>query len=79
MKKIFFFIFLFLLFSFSKNVYAANKYWVGPVDGNISDVNNWATSASACGAGTVADAIPGASDVAYFTASCTNAATINQT
>jgi len=70
-------VFLLFCFIFPRPVFAASKYWIGSAGGNISDATNWATSEGACGVGTTATA-PGASDIAYFTSSCINAATIDQ-
>lgn len=77
-KAFFLFIFLFILvFVVPSTAYAADRYWVGGSDGaNTNDTSNWATSAGACGVGGGAS-VPGSSDNAIFTSSCTNGATLN--
>lgn len=59
--------------------HAANKYWIGSAGGNISDDANWSTTlGSACGINNNTTT-PGPSDVAVFTSSCTNSASLNAT
>lgn len=55
---------------------AANRYWVGSAGGLWNSSANWASSAGIC-SGTGGASVPGASDVAIFTSSCTSNVTID--
>ncbi|MBZ0167612.1 MAG: hypothetical protein K8I00_12470, partial [Candidatus Omnitrophica bacterium] len=51
-------------------------YWVGSAGGSTNSAANWSTAANACGVSGGAS-VPGTSDVARFTSSCTNNATVD--
>lgn len=56
---------------------AANRYWVGTTDGaSTNSTANWSTAQNTCGTSGGAS-VPGSSDVAIFTSSCTNSATVD--
>ncbi len=71
-----FYLILFFLFVLAVDAQAASLYWVGSAGGNVSDANNWAAASPSSCTGGGAGAL-GASDTAYFTAGCTNNATID--
>lgn len=65
------------LFISASPVAAANRYWVGTTNGaNTNSTANWSTTQGSCGVGGGAS-VPSTGDVAIFTSSCTNSATIN--
>ncbi|MEZ4156742.1 MAG: hypothetical protein R3B52_02085 [Candidatus Paceibacterota bacterium] len=72
-KKLFFFVFVALLFSFSFSAHAADRYWVG---GTASWDGTAGTKWAATSGGGGGQAIPTTSDTCYFDASSSGVVTV---
>ncbi|MCA9402259.1 MAG: hypothetical protein KC897_00635 [Candidatus Omnitrophica bacterium] len=59
-------------------LFVNSYYWVGTAGGNTSTASNWSATEAACGGGTPA-AVPSANEIAVFTNSCVNNATVDAT
>ncbi len=69
---------VFFVFLMPSATQAASRFWVGSAGGNWNDTANWSTVQGSCGASGGAS-VPGSSDTASFTSSCTNDALMDST